>query len=102
MSNLCQEITLPTKPIQSLHDTQVEIAVLCILSAINEGILKDLDDLEELCDISVRALDEIIDYQSILSKGRDIYKSKKKFRYRYIVLHTILQNIKLSRVIKKQ
>jgi ribonucleoside-diphosphate reductase alpha chain len=44
MSNLCQEITLPTKPIQHI-DGDGEIA-LCILSAINLGILKDLDELE--------------------------------------------------------
>jgi len=36
---------------------------LCILSAINVGRIKHLDDLEELCDLSVRALDELIDYQ---------------------------------------
>ena len=34
MSNLCQEITLPTKPIQHIDDESGEIA-LCILSAIN-------------------------------------------------------------------
>ena len=62
MSNLCQEITLPTKPIQHIDDKEGEIA-LCILSAINLGLLNDIDDLEELCDLSVRALDEIIDYQ---------------------------------------
>jgi ribonucleoside-diphosphate reductase alpha chain len=62
MSNLCQEITLPTKPLQHIDDPEGEIA-LCILSAINIGILKDLDDLEELCDLAVRALEEIIDYQ---------------------------------------
>jgi ribonucleoside-diphosphate reductase alpha chain len=62
MSNLCQEITLPTTPIQHIDDKEGEIA-LCILSAINLGLLNDIDDLEELCDLSVRALDEIIDYQ---------------------------------------
>ena len=62
MSNLCQEITLPTKPLQHIDDPDGEIA-LCILSAINVGIIKDLDDLEELCDLAVRALEEIIDYQ---------------------------------------
>ena len=62
MSNLCQEITLPTKPIQHIDDTQGEIA-LCILSAVNLGLLREKDDLKELCDLSVRALDEIIDYQ---------------------------------------
>ena len=61
MSNLCQEITLPTDPLQHI-DGEGEIA-LCILSAINVGKLKELDDLEELCDLSVRGLEELIDYQ---------------------------------------
>jgi len=62
MSNLCQEITLPTKPLQHIDDPEGEIA-LCILSAINVGLIRDLSDLEELCDLAVRALEEIIDYQ---------------------------------------
>ena len=63
MSNLCQEITLPTKPLQSFDDRDGEIA-LCILSAINVGQLtSDLKDLPELCDLAVRSLDEVIDYQ---------------------------------------
>ena len=62
MSNLCQEITLPTKPLQHIDDDNGEIA-LCILSAINVGVIKSLDDLEDLCDLAVRALEEIIDYQ---------------------------------------
>jgi len=62
MSNLCQEITLPTKPLKHIDDEEGEIA-LCILSAINLGILKDKEELEELCDLSVRSLEEIIDYQ---------------------------------------
>ena len=63
MSNLCQEITLPTNPIQHIDDPDGEIA-LCILSAINVGKLSSLEDLEELCDLAVRALDEIIDHQN--------------------------------------
>jgi ribonucleoside-diphosphate reductase alpha chain len=62
MSNLCQEITLPTKPLNHIDDEEGEIA-LCILSAINVGILRSLDELEELCELAVRALEEIIDYQ---------------------------------------
>ena len=65
MSNLCQEITLPTYPIQHIDDTNGEIA-LCILSAINVGKVKSDDELEELCDLSVRGLDELIDYQKYL------------------------------------
>ena len=61
MSNLCQEITLPTDPLQHI-DKQGEIA-LCILSAINVGKLKNLDELDELCDLAVRGLDALIDYQ---------------------------------------
>ena len=62
MSNLCQEITLPTKPLTHIDDPDGEIA-LCILSAINVGILRSLAELEELCELAVRALEEIIDYQ---------------------------------------
>jgi len=62
MSNLCQEITLPTDPIQSMDDVEGEIA-LCILSAINVGNLRELDDLKNLTELAVRALDQIIDYQ---------------------------------------
>jgi ribonucleoside-diphosphate reductase alpha chain len=62
MSNLCQEITLPTDPIQHIDDTMGEIA-LCILSAINVGKVKSDEELEELCELSVRGLDELIDYQ---------------------------------------
>ena len=62
MSNLCQEITLPTKPIQHIDDETGEIA-LCILSAVNVGKIRDLSDLETLCDLAVRSLDELIDFQ---------------------------------------
>jgi len=62
MSNLCQEITLPTDPISHIDDNIGEIA-LCILSAINVGKIKYDEELEELCDLSVRSLDELIDYQ---------------------------------------
>ena len=62
MSNLCQEITLPTYPISHIDDNIGEIS-LCILSAINVGRLNKLDDLEDLCDLAVRALEELIDYQ---------------------------------------
>ncbi|AOO15450.1 ribonucleotide reductase of class Ia (aerobic) alpha subunit [Cyanophage S-RIM12 isolate W1_08_0910] len=62
MSNLCQEITLPTDPISHIDDPKGEIA-LCILSAINVGKLKNLDELDELCDLAVRGLDALIDYQ---------------------------------------
>jgi len=62
MSNLCQEITLPTDPLQHIDDEAGEIA-LCILSAINVGKVKSDEELEDLCDLSVRGLEELIDYQ---------------------------------------
>ena len=58
MSNLCQEITLPTTPLQHI-DGEGEIA-LCILSAINVGKINRLDELENLCDLAVRGLEELI------------------------------------------
>ena len=70
MSNLCQEITLPTTPISHI-DGNGEIA-LCILSAINVGLLKDLDELESLCDLAVRSLDEVIDHQRYPVKAAEI------------------------------
>jgi len=70
MSNLCQEITLPTDPISHIDDDAGEIA-LCILSAINVGKLRNLDELEELCDLSVRGLEELIDYQEYPVKAAE-------------------------------
>ena len=62
MSNLCQEITLPTYPLQHIDDHTGEIA-LCILSAINVGKVRSDEELEDLCDLAVRGLEELIDYQ---------------------------------------
>ena len=77
MSNLCQEITLPTTPIQDLYDDQGEIA-LCILSAINVGQLNDLNELENLCDLSVRALEQIIDYQDYTVKAAEVSTKRRR------------------------
>ena len=77
MSNLCQEITLPTTPVQHIDDPNGEIA-LCILSAINVGKVTSDKELEELCDLSVRALEEIIDYQEYPVVAAE--KSTKKRR----------------------
>ena len=71
MSNLCQEITLPTKPIQHIDDPNGEIA-LCILSAINIGKIKNNDDLEVLCDLAIRSLDELIDFQGYPVRAAEI------------------------------
>lgn len=86
MSNLCQEITLPTKPIQHIDDPNGEIA-LCILSAINIGKIKNNDDLEVLCDLSVRSLDELIDYQNYPVRAAEIAtKARRSLGVGYIGL----------------
>jgi len=96
MSNLCQEITLPTKPLNHIDDEEGEIA-LCILSAINVGIIKDLNDLEELCELAVRALEEIIDYQKYPIKAAEIStKARRSLGIGYIGLAHYLAKNKVS------
>ena len=93
MSNLCQEITLPTTPLTHIDDPDGEIA-LCILSAINVGLIKDLGDLEELCELAVRALEEIIDYQNypILAAEKST-KARRSLGVGYIGLaHFLAKN----------
>jgi ribonucleoside-diphosphate reductase alpha chain len=86
MSNLCQEITLPTKPIQHIDDPNGEIA-LCILSAINIGKIKNNDDLEILCDLAIRSLDELIDFQGYPVRAAEIAtKARRSLGVGYIGL----------------
>jgi ribonucleoside-diphosphate reductase alpha chain len=93
MSNLCQEITLPTKPITHIDDENGEIA-LCILSAINLGKIKELEDLEELSDIAVRALDELIDFQGYPVRAAEkSTKARRSLGIGYIgVAHYLAKN----------
>jgi len=62
MSNLCCEIDLPTTPLNSSDDEDGEIS-LCTLSAINWGLINEPHEFEKYCDLAVRALDELLDYQ---------------------------------------
>ena len=62
MSNLCCEIDLPTKPLNNYNDTEGEIS-LCTLSAINWGLINEPHEFEKYCDLTVRALDALLDYQ---------------------------------------
>ena len=95
MSNLCQEITLPTDPISHI-DGKGEIA-LCILSAINVGLLKDLDELETLCDLAVRSLDEVIDHQKYPVKAAEIStKARRSLGIGYIGLAHYLATLGLG------
>jgi len=96
MSNLCQEITLPTKPIQHIDDVNGEIA-LCILSAINVGSINDLSELESVCDLAVRALDEIIDYQDYPVKAAEVStKARRSLGIGYIGLAHYLAKMDLK------
>ena len=61
-SNLCCEIDLPTKPLESPDDESGEIS-LCTLSAINWGLINDPTEFEKYCTIAVRSLDALLDYQ---------------------------------------
>lgn len=76
MSNLCQEITLPTDPITHIDSEDDGEIALCILSAINVGALRKLEDLENISYNIVRSLDYIIDNQ--------LYpvNASKKMKYR--------------------
>lgn len=61
-SNLCAEISLPTKPLNDVNDPDGEIS-LCTLAAINWGKVRDPSDFEKSCNLIIRALDELLDYQ---------------------------------------
>ena len=63
MSNLCCEIDLPTKPLKYADDPDGEIS-LCTLSAINWGLINAPHEFKKYCNLAVRALDELLDYQS--------------------------------------
>ena len=94
MSNLCQEITLPTDPIEHI-DGDGEIA-LCILSAINVGIVKE-DEMETLCDLSVRGLEELIDYQEYPVKAAEIStRARRSLGIGYIGLAHYLAKHKIK------
>ena len=67
---------------------------MCILSAVNVGTLKSLDDLENICDLSVRALEQIIDYQGYPVKAAEIStKARRSLGIGYIGLaHYLAKN----------
>ena len=70
-SNLCCEIDLPTKPLNAYNDEEGEIS-LCTLSAINWGMINEPKDFEKYCNLSVRALDALLDYQAYPVKAAEI------------------------------
>lgn len=69
-SNLCLEITLPTTPLTSMDDPDGEIA-LCTLAAFNLGECHTNEDIEEVSELIVRALDALLDYQDYPMKAAE-------------------------------
>lgn len=77
MSNLCQEILHPTKPITSIDDKDGEIGI-CMLSAINLLEVHDDKDIAMACATAVRSLDSIIDYQDYpVAAGENFTKNRR-------------------------
>ena len=72
MSNLCQEITLPTDPLNHIDEEMPGEIALCILSAVNVGQVRSDKELEDLCDLAVRGLEELIDYQEYPVRAAEI------------------------------
>ena len=73
----CMEITLPTKPMNNLDCSDGEIA-LCILSGVNMGEIHSIEDMEEPCELLVRVLDAIIDYQEYPVKAAEYSCTKRR------------------------
>jgi ribonucleoside-diphosphate reductase alpha chain len=78
MSNLCQEITLPVVPLQHIDDDGPEEIATCILSALNVGKIKSDEELEELCDLVIRGLEELIDYQDYPVKAAENFTKRRR------------------------
>ena len=76
-SNLCCEIDLPTKPLNDFNDEEGEIA-LCTLSAINWGKISKPSDFEKPCELAVRGLDALLDYQDYPVKAAEYATMKRR------------------------
>jgi ribonucleoside-diphosphate reductase alpha chain len=77
MGNLCQEVLHPTVPLQSLDDPSGEIGV-CILAAINWLEIQSEAEMEKVCDVIVRMLDELIDYQEYFAPAAHSFASQRR------------------------
>ena len=76
-SNLCCEINLPTKPLSSFESDEGEIA-LCTLSAINWGKINKPSDFAKPCELAVRGLDALLDYQDYPVKAAENATMKRR------------------------
>lgn len=76
-SNLCQEIALPSVPFEDVNGDEGLIS-LCTLAAINWGNFEKPEDMENACDLAVRALDSLLDYQDYpvghAKRATDLYR----------------------------
>lgn len=76
-SNLCQEIALPSVPFEDVNGDEGLIS-LCTLAAINWGNFDKPEDMENACDLAVRALDSLLDYQDYpvghAKRATDLYR----------------------------
>ena len=77
MSNLCTEIIHPYTPLKDFHDKNAEIG-MCILSAINMLEIKNWLELEKICELVVRFLDEIIDIQDYFNEAAENFAKKRR------------------------
>ncbi len=77
MSNLCQEIIHPTKPITSIDDEEGEIGI-CILSALNLIEMHNDSDIQKACKIAVRTLESVIDYQDYPVKAGENFTKNRR------------------------
>lgn len=75
LSNLCQEIDLPTSPLGEPGTDEGEIA-LCVLSAFNLGAIEE-QEYPYLSKLVVRALDNLIDYQDYPVKQAEKMKLRR-------------------------
>jgi ribonucleoside-diphosphate reductase alpha chain len=76
-SNLCCEIDLPTKPLNDFNDEEGEIA-LCTLSAINWGKINKPSDFQKPCELAVRGLDALLNYQNYPVKAAEQATMKRR------------------------
>lgn len=77
MSNLCTEINLPTKPLNDINDPEGEIS-LCTLTAINWGVMRGVDDFKVSCELAVRGLDALLDYQKYPVLAAELSTMKRR------------------------
>ena len=96
MSNLCQEIIHPTKPITSIDDDDGEIGI-CMLSAINLLESVSNEQIQKACRVAVRSLDSVIDYQEYpVRAGENFTKNRRSLGVGLTNLAGLLAKQKLS------